>query len=180
MSITDRAVERIKKFEGFRKTPYKDSKGIYTCFFGRNLEDVGLSAEEIVVLLRDYVKFTSPAVQYGELLLSNDLGKVERELEEEFAFYPVLPDNVRIVYLDMCYNLGINRLLRFNRFHDAATQGDWDKAAMEILWSKYLFDVKRRAVENAQLVCHDWRKTLRLLSDASNPHYRKVLEIQND
>ena len=176
MSITDRAVERIKKFEGFRKTPYKDSKGIYTCFFGRNLEDVGLTAEEIVVLLRDYVKFTSPAVQYGELLLSNDLDKVEFELTHNFVFYPTLPDNVALVYLDMCYNLGVTRFLHFKNLHDAVDNEDWNRAAMEIMWSNYLFDVKRRAVENAKLVASDWNRAIRLLSNASHPHYIEALK----
>jgi lysozyme len=70
---------------------------------------------------------------------------------------PNLPEPAQIVLVDMCFNMGISRLLNFRNMIKAMEQDDWDKAADELLDSKYAAQTKRRARMNASLLisCKD-------------------------
>ena len=58
----------------------------------------------------------------------------------------------KVVLVDMCYNLGINRFLGFKKMLAAVKEGNYDTAADEMLNSKWATQVKGRAVELAQLM----------------------------
>ena len=52
----------------------------------------------------------------------------------------------------MHYNLGLSKLLGFEKMLDAIDQIDFEKAAVELLDSRYAQQVKRRALANASLL----------------------------
>jgi lysozyme len=46
----------------------------------------------------------------------------------------------------MCFNLGITRLLKFKKFLGAMEDHNWDKAAVEMLDSRWAIQVGPRAI----------------------------------
>ena len=56
------------------------------------------------------------------------------------------------VLIDMCFNLGIGRLKQFKKMFAALSQGDYDKAAAEMLDSVWAKQVKSRAAQLAEIM----------------------------
>lgn len=120
-------IKEIKRDEGVKTHPYKCSAGKLTIGVGRNIEDNGLNEDEI---------------QY---LLMNDLRSCVHDLRSNFSFYDGL-DNVRKrVMINMVFNLGINRLLKFKNFLAALEAGDYEKASVEMMDSLWARQVHGRA-----------------------------------
>jgi lysozyme len=130
--------DHIKEYEGLSNVLYKCTSNKVSIGYGRNLEDVGISKDE------------------AEYLLKNDIDIALDEVSEHFDM-PNLPEPAQIVLVDMCFNMGISRLLNFRNMIKAMEQDDWDKAADELLDSKYAAQTKRRARMNASLLisCKD-------------------------
>ena len=91
----DKLRQQIRMHEGVEYKVYEDTEGIKTVGVGRNLEDRGLSDDEI-----DY-------------LLSNDIDICVKELEQTFDWYDDLDDIRKRVLIDMMFNLGMPRLKGF-------------------------------------------------------------------
>ena len=127
------AIELIKKHEGLKLKPYKCSAGKLTIGYGRNLEDNGISQVE------------------AEELLQNDVQRCYVGCVK-FSFWYKLNEARQVALLNMCYNLGISRLKGFKKMLAALEEGDYEKAAKEMLDSKWAFDVKTRAKELAQIM----------------------------
>lgn len=130
--------DHIKEYEGLSNVLYKCTSNKLSIGYGRNLEDVGISKDE------------------AEYLLKNDIDIALDEVSEHFDM-PNLPEPAQIVLVDMCFNMGISRLLNFRNMIKAIEQDEWDKAADELLDSKYAAQTKRRARMNASLLisCKD-------------------------
>jgi lysozyme len=128
----------LVKREGYRQHPYKDTRGVNTIGFGRNLDDVGVSITEALGLL-DNDMFT----HYSYCLHS-------------FDFFPKLSENRQIVLVDMSYNLGHKNLEGFHSMIAALESGDYEKAADEMLNSEWAKQVKdERADELANIMRTD-------------------------
>ena len=129
--------EYIKRNEGLSLWPYRCTKEKLTIGWGRNLDDRGISRNE------------------AEVLLSNDLEITFRCLTTVFG-YELLKDlthNRRLALVDMMLNLGAPRFWGFKNMIQAVKDGWWDKAAYEILDSKYArTDVPHRAKRNSELM----------------------------
>jgi len=127
--------ERIKRHEGLRLKPYKCSAGHLTIGYGHNLEE-GISkwiAEEILredinKAYRDYWLFIPQSVQM----------KLNKKREE--------------VLVEMIFNMGINKVLGFKKMLKALAEGNFNKAADEMLDSKWARQVGKRAEELARIM----------------------------
>jgi lysozyme len=127
----ERLRKQLQRHEGWREKPYKDSVGILTIAWGRNLDQVGVSQAE------------------GGLMLSNDITTAESECEKRFPFFPDLTDIRQEVLTNMMFNLGWPRLKGFKNMIAALEKGDYELAAAEMLDSKWHSQVKSRAEELA-------------------------------
>lgn len=123
----------IKKHEAFKSHPYLDTVGKLTIGWGRNIEDNGISQEE------------------GDFLFDNDFSRCQRELAP-FPWYVNQPKNVQDALMNMCFNMGIGRLLGFKKMIMALTAKDYTKAAMEALDSKWASQVGQRAKDVALMM----------------------------
>lgn len=121
--------EQLERHEGLKLKPYTDTVGKLTIGVGRNLDDVGIS--------------------YGEamLMLSNDVETAELLLKRRFPIVKGLDETRYHVLVNMCFNLGINRLANFRKMWIAIEAQDWPKAALEMLDSKWAKQVGNRAIE---------------------------------
>jgi lysozyme len=123
----------IKKNEAFKSHPYLDTVGKLTIGWGRNIDDNGISKEE------------------ADFLFDNDFARCQRELAP-FPWYVNAPQNVQYALMNMCFNLGIARLLGFRNMIMALTAKDYTKAAMEALDSKWANQVGDRAKQVALMM----------------------------
>lgn len=116
----------LRRDEGVKNFPYYDTVGKLTIGAGRNLDDVGLSDEEV------------------DFLLDSDISRVVKELAQ-FEWFPLLsPDRKRAI-INMCFNLGITRFKKFKKMIKALEAGDYRKASKEALNSKWALQVGNRA-----------------------------------
>ena len=118
--------EHLKWAEGVRNFPYEDSVGKLTIGVGRNLDDVGLSDEEV------------------EHLLHNDAARAISDARC-FAFWDSLSDIRQFVIADLCFNLGITRFRGFVKTIAALDAGDYETAANEMEDSRWYRQTGRRA-----------------------------------
>lgn len=131
------------RHEGNRLKPYADccgkywrdcecqNKGKLTIGVGRNLDDVGISAQE------------------SNYLLSNDVSKVMAQCRNELPWFNHLCDARKMVIIDMVFNLGMRRFLEFQATIAAIIAGDFALAASRMLDSKWAGQVGYRAREDA-------------------------------
>lgn len=127
MAYILQALTLLKTHEGYRQYPYKDSLGIVTIGYGRNLESRGLSEPE------------------ASYLLEQDIKEAEDYLDS-YDYYWSLSGERKAVLIDMMVNMGPTRLSGFKRMHDALTHSDYERASIEMLDSKWATQVGNRAL----------------------------------
>lgn len=120
--------------ESYRQFPYVDSTGHLTVGIGRNLQSRGISTIEAFYLLDD------------------DISYFNSKLEGVLSFFNELDDNRKVAVVDMCFNLGINGFLEFNRFISALETKDYQKAHDELLNSKAAIQCPDRYRKLAQII----------------------------
>jgi lysozyme len=126
--------ELIKKHEGLRLKPYQDSVGVWTVGHGHNLEATGESIPEVITLTR--------AEEYFESDMRHAISGCY-ELDVNFKDL----DEVRqAVLVDMCFNLGKFRLIKFVNTLKFIRDRDYSSAASNMLKSKWAKQVGKRAV----------------------------------
>jgi len=122
------------KHEGFKLEPYRDSLGNLTVGVGRNLDSVGLYREEVLYML------------------DNDIARCDRELRHNFKWYLGLSDVRQDAMINLCFNLGITRLLGFKKALAAMARDDFDEAADEFLDSRWATQVGDRATDVTNMI----------------------------
>ncbi len=123
----------VKKHEGVRLTPYKDTRGILTIGIGHNLEK-GISQEAC------------------DFIFKQDIDAAEALLNAKCPVFAQLDANRQVVLLDLCFNLGINGLLCFKKMLAALEKKDYNLAAKELMDSRYAKQVPNRAKENRDVL----------------------------
>lgn len=139
---TNEMIQRFVLHEGCVLEPYRCPAGYLTIGVGRNLETNPLTAEEQKVCGDWRHGITKNAAFY---LLRNDIEKVKKECQKNIPFFNTLDEERKYALLDMCFNLGIKRLMKFKNMLSAMGVGDWDKASDECLNSNYAKQTGKRA-----------------------------------
>ena len=120
--------------EGRRALVYTDTVGKITGGIGRNLTDRPFFDDEIA------------------LMLKNDIALVQTELDQRLPWWREMTDARQNVLANMCFNLGINRLMGFGKILAHMRVGEYEAAAGEMLDSKWAKQVGARAVRLAALM----------------------------
>ena len=140
----DRAhyIEKLIKHEGIVLNVYKDSLGIDTIGIGRNLEDRGITQEEL-----DDLDIPSITEEDAVYLATNDIEIVEEELCRAHSCIEELDAVRQLVVMDMAFNMGVPRLCKFKKMWAAIYDGDYNTAAVEMLDSRWATQVGTRAIK---------------------------------
>jgi lysozyme len=134
-SIMNQAKAQLVRHEGLRLKPYRCTAGKLTIGVGRNLEDKGISQQEAYELLE------------------NDIRECEVQLLTEIPdIYLSLDINRKVVLINMCFNLGIKGLMGFKNTLAFIAARDWERAANNMLASRWAKQVGRRAIELAEIM----------------------------
>jgi lysozyme len=113
--------------EGLKLKPYQCTAGKTTIGCGRNLDDVGISTSEAMVML------------------DNDIGRAVAELNRTKPGWKDHDDTRQNVLVELVFNLGMPRLLGFKKMWAALDRKDYAAAADEMMNSKWAVQVKGRA-----------------------------------
>ena len=122
-----------KKYEGLNLYPYTCPTGHLTIGYGHNLEN-GIPP------------------QIAEQLLLADLSQAQLEVGEKIPWSNQLNEVRQYVLVDMCFNMGIKKLLTFKKMLAALAQGYYERAAYEMLQSRWAGQVGYRATELAEMM----------------------------
>jgi lysozyme len=120
--------------ESFKQFPYTDSTGNLTVGIGRNLITRGISNTEAFYLLDDDIMYFSD------------------KLNHFMPFFHTMNENRQIALIDMAFNLGIQGILNFTNMILALESHDYERAAREMLDSKWADQVGERATTLANIV----------------------------
>ena len=135
----DKLKEMITLHEGLRLSPYKCTAGKLTIGVGHNLDDKPISKEAAMMILDD------------------DIHDCFLDLNRSLPFWTSLDEVRQAVLIDMCFNLGISRLLGFKNFLSALEEGDYERASAEMLDSRWADQVGQRAERLSEMmISGDW------------------------
>jgi lysozyme len=121
-------IDQIKRHEGLKLKPYKCTAGKLTIGYGRNLEDRGIDKDE------------------AEQMLLRDMCEAEEKLFDK-GLLDGLNDARKAVLINMCFQLGITGLLKFEKMIAAIDRKEWEVAAKEMLASRWANQTPNRAKE---------------------------------
>ena len=150
-------MKKLIAHEGLRLNVYKDSLGIDTIGIGRNLQDRGISKEELDEL---DIPSIDHVYEYGIteadaiFLAENDVQIVEDELVRAHSCVEELDAVRQLVLIDMAFNLGVPRLCKFKKMWAAVHAKQFDIAAKEMLDSRWARQVKSRSTKLAHAMHH--------------------------
>lgn len=125
----NKLIEQLKIHEGMKLKPYKCTAGKLTIGIGRNLEDVGISEDEANMLLR------------------HDIQEATRQLLHAFPWMGEFNDARISAMINFTFNVGIGTVKKFENTLAYMQSGEWDKAADEMMDSRWARQVGNRAVE---------------------------------
>lgn len=115
--------------EGLRLMAYRDTLGNLTIGVGH--------------LIGRGESFTAISQSFAMELLDADIQTAQRRLNNIYPAWRELDDVRQRAMLNLTFNLGY-RLADFTRFLHAAKSGDWEKAADELMKSRWYRQVKMR------------------------------------
>lgn len=121
--------QTLTQDEGVRLTPYRDTVGVLTIGVGHNLE-AGITPEA------------------AQFILQQDISAALALLDARVPWWRRLDEVRQRVLANMAFNLGA-RVLGFGAMLAALEDGDYEKAADEMLDSVWAFQVKARATRLA-------------------------------
>lgn len=136
MKSPDNIIDQLALHEGIRKFPYKCTAGKLTIGIGRNIEDIGVSDDEIYYMLK------------------NDIRRVDQELNNAFRFYKDLDPVRKDAMINMAFNLGLTRLRGFVYALKMMEEKEYEEASMEFLDSLWASQVGQRALDVAYMIQH--------------------------
>ena len=145
-------IDKLVVAEGLRLQVYKDTLGIDTIGIGRNLEDRGISKEELDwmdIPSIDHVYEWGITEADAVYLATNDVQIVEEELVRAHPCVDRLDSVRQLILIDMAFNMGVPRLCKFKKMWAVVEAEDFPTAAKEMRDSRWANQVKGRATKLA-------------------------------
>lgn len=124
------------KHEGIRHSAYQDSLGYWTIGVG-TLIDARMGG-----------KLHDDEIEY---IFNNRIRIHTRECEDSIVCFKNLDTVRRAALINLCFNMGIDKLLKFKNTLAAICDGRWDEAEAGLRNSKWATQVQKERVED---ICH--------------------------
>ncbi|VXC90770.1 glycoside hydrolase family protein [Sphingomonas sp. 8AM] len=152
----DRAklVAELVRDEGERLRVYRCTEGKRTIGVGRNLDAIGITPAEqrALGLTVGICVLTGITPAQSRALLANDIDAAERALDRRWAWWRGLNPARQRVLLNMCFNMGPARLATFVQALARMEEGEFGRAAMAMLASKWATQVGDRSIRLATMM----------------------------
>ena len=140
----DKLIQQLKRHEGYRQNAYRCPAGKVTIGYGYNLEANPLHLSSLEI---NHAHKSGMDKIEAERLLKLMVSRIIDQLEVAIPFINQLGPTRQDVLINMTYNLGLAGLLKFKKMLAAVKSGQYEKAAEEMLNSKWRSDVGDRAQE---------------------------------
>ncbi len=127
----------IQKFEGIRYVPYVDSLGYLTVGIGHRLVSPN----------KGKTRYTHEEITQ---LFNLDLEIAIKSAKKVYITYDKQPDNIKLILIDLAFNLGETKLRKFEKMNRAINSGDYVTAAKELKDSRYYSQTGNRAKFHCQ------------------------------
>lgn len=139
--------EQIALHEGVEPSVYKDTKGKRTIGIGFNLDEPSnrKKAEAVGLNVQDMLSGRTLSDKEIKMLYNESIKQAANDAN---AFLPRAgrqPPVVQKVLIDMAFNLGLTKLNKFEKMREALLEGDYNKAADEMIDSKWYNQVGNRS-----------------------------------
>jgi GH24 family phage-related lysozyme (muramidase) len=140
--------EQIKRHEGEVLEVYEDSLGYLTLGVGHLIRE-------------DDEEFGEPSGTpvsqevvdgYYDVDFDKHVKETLHVCEDHGIDFDTLPENIQHVLVNMCFNLGANRLGKFRNMLTACYESNWNEMAAQMEDSKWFGQVGRRSVELQEMV----------------------------
>jgi lysozyme len=113
---------------------YTDTKNKVTIGIGHNIQDKGIT------------------VATSRFMCSEDIDEAENELNRCISWWKSKPDNVKLVLLNMMFNMGANKLMGFVKTLQLIKEDKFKEASVEMLNSAWANQVGKRAVRLSNML----------------------------
>ena len=127
-------IDSIKKHEGYRSKVYKDSLGIDTIGYGFAIKDLELD-EDIC-----------------DIILDRKIKELATRVNRTFSWYRYMPQTIRDVVMNMCYQLGVGGFSKFRKTISFLQNKQFHDASEEMLDSLWARQTPNRAKELSKIV----------------------------
>jgi len=127
-------INSIKAHEGYEPMVYKCTEGHDTIGVGFKVSDLKLSEKVCDLILEE--------------ILDDLISRIERKL----SWFRYSQDEVKLVIVNMSYQMGLSGVLKFKRALAALEIKNWDLAATEMLDSLWARQTPNRANELADII----------------------------
>ena len=127
-------INSIKAHEGYEPMVYQCTEGHDTIGVGFKVDDLFLS-EKVC-----------------DLILEEKLNDLIPRIERKLSWFRYTQDEVKLVIVNMCYQMGLSGVLKFKRALAAMEIKNWEMAADEMLDSLWARQTSRRANELADII----------------------------
>ena len=135
--MTDGLIDRLKRFEGFRRYAYECSEGKLTIGYGTMIERGGHGVPERI----------------AELLLIDYTEQLTKRLDG-LEWFQSLDQTRREAVIEMAYQMGYDGVLGFKRMIAAINAGDWGRVHIEALDSRWAEQTPARARDVARRLAY--------------------------
>lgn len=140
--IYDKLIGIIKEHEGLYLEPYLDSMGVKTAGYG----STHINKEQAKALnVNSFDDIESITKEQAENLLEEEVAYILVRLNT-IDWVDDLPNYAKLVFLDLCYNVGLHGALSFSNMIKYLKEHNFEKAGLELMDSKLLSQVKGRNI----------------------------------
>ena len=122
-------LDQIKKHEGFKATVYECTEGYDTIGYGFAIKDLVLDQD------------------IADLILMRKIDKLEQRICDRFDWFFNSPEEVKIVVVNMCYQLGLSGFSKFKKTIYFLETEQFEEASIEMLHSLWAKQTPNRAKE---------------------------------
>tara|TARA_R100001463_G_scaffold40709_1_gene86171 strand:+ start:125 stop:529 length:405 start_codon:yes stop_codon:yes gene_type:complete len=130
----NKLLDRVKEHEGFRSKVYKCTEGYDTIGYGFAIKDLELD-EDI-----------------AEEILMRKLEKLIKRVRNKFDWLDNVPREVQGVLVEMSYQMGLSGVCKFKNALKYMEHQNWEKAADEMLMSRWYRQTPNRAKELSNII----------------------------
>lgn len=145
MSDPERLATAIDLHEGDEPAPYPDSRGLWSVGKGRCLETHPFTGPEWKRLLDERWISVLLAEAGMNWLRDMELADVEAHLSQAFSWWRNLNDARQNALIEMSYQMGLQKLLGFQKMLAAITKADWDEVCAQAMNSDWARQTPSRA-----------------------------------
>jgi lysozyme len=135
--MIDQLREELEADEGLKYEIYLDHLGLKTCAIGHLCKS---GEPEYEMEVGDPVSEERVAE-----LFAKDIAWTLSDCQKLIPDFDMLPEEARLILANMMFNMGLNRMSKFLRLLAAVEERRWEKAADEMLDSKWATQVPARS-----------------------------------